>query len=129
MLKLTYSRILSLFAPLVMAACTGPSLYVPMPQSNFVPPNSTARPDPQHVKATVTATYISPFQTPVMPDARLQREAYAKALQGTDADLITDGYYTVHVTMIPLFTIVIFKVEGTVEGTAVKLVEIGRRSL
>jgi hypothetical protein len=123
------SRVLGLPFFFGIAACTGPSVYVPMPQSNFVPPNSTAANTQQHVKATVSSTYIYPFQNPIIPDARQQREVYAKALQGSDGDLITDGYFAVRSTLIPLFFIQVYNVESTVEGTAVRVVEIGRRPL
>jgi hypothetical protein len=117
-----------LFAPIVLAACTGPSLYVPMPQSNFAIPNANLV-GMGHVKGTVTATRVSPFQNLVIPDARLQREAYAKALQGSGGDLIIDGDYTARTTMIPLIFLQVYTVEGTVEGTAVKVAEIGSRPL
>jgi hypothetical protein len=100
-----------------------------MPQSSFVPPNSNAINTQQHVKATVSSTYIYPFQNPIIPDARQQREVYAKALQGSDGDLIADGYFAVHSTLIPLIFIQVYNVESTVEGTAVKVAELGRRPL
>ena len=125
----TMNKVLSLTLVFGIAACTGPSVYVPMPQSNFVPPNSTAAGTNQHVKATVSSTYIYPFQNPIIPDARQQREAYAKALQGSDGDLIVDGYFAVRSTLIPLMFIQVYNVQSTVEGTAVKVVEIGRRPL
>ena len=121
-------RLLGVTAPLAIAACTGPSLYVPIAQSGFAPPNSNAF-GGTHVRATVRTSYISPFNTPIIPDARLQREAYAKALAPTGADLITDGHYQVRTTLIPLLLVQVYNVEGTVEGTAVKVAEIGARPL
>jgi|tagenome__1003787_1003787.scaffolds.fasta_scaffold19125885_2 hypothetical protein len=128
MLSSFLPRALVLPILLATAACTGPSLFVPMPQSNFTLPNSNLVPM-GHVKGTVNATYVYPIQSPVIPDARMQREAYAKALQGSGGDLIIDGDYVVRTTLISLIFLQVYTVEGTVEGTAVKVAEIGERPL
>jgi hypothetical protein len=119
-----------LFASLALSACTGPSIYTPMPQSNFTYPNSSVAPL-THVRASVRQTYIAPFQTPDFADARMQREAYFKALQGSGGDLIIDGDYAIRSTVIwiPLLPVYFFNVEGIVEGTAAKIVEVGERRL
>jgi hypothetical protein len=115
---------------LIVDACTGASVYAPVPQSAFTPPNSDVVPG-QHVKATVSRTFISPFETPVIPDAAMQREASYKALQQSGGDLIIDGDYTSKITLVPLLfiPIVIYNVEGTVEGTSAKVAQVGARAL
>lgn len=118
----------ALFSNLTLVACTGASVYGPMSQSHFVPPNSDVAPI-GHVKASVTRVYVSPFQTPDIPSATMQREAYIKALQGSGGDLIINGDFTVRTTLIPLLFIVVFNAEGTVEGTAARIVRVGRRQL
>jgi hypothetical protein len=108
-----------------LGACTGPSLYSPLPQSGFATPNSDVVPL-GHVRATVTRTYVSPFQNPVFGDATMRREAYQQALKGSDGDLIIDGDFTVRSTVIPI-GLMFVNVEGTVEGTAVKIATVGYR--
>jgi hypothetical protein len=97
-----------------------------MPQSAFTPPNSDVVPG-EHVKATVSHSFFSPFQTPVIPDARLQQEAYFKALEKSGGDLIIDGDYSSRITIVPLIFLTVFTVEGTVEGTSARINRIGVR--
>ena len=113
------------FLLLAQSACTGPSLYAPLPQSGFATPNSDVVPL-GHVKATVSRTYIGPFQNPVYGDALTRRDAYEQALKGTDGDLIIDGDFTVRSTIVPIvFQFV--TVQATVEGTAAKISTVGYR--
>jgi hypothetical protein len=118
----------ALLLSLALTACTGASAYAPMAQSNFAYPNSNISPI-THVKASVTRTYVSPFQIPDIPSAAMQREAYFKALQGSGGDLIIDGDFTVRTTLIPLLFVTIINAEGTVEGTAAKIDQVGMRKL
>ena len=117
-----------ILASLSLAACTGASVYAPMPQSAFAYPNSDLSPL-GHVRASSTRTYISPFQILDIPGAAMQREAYLKALQGSGGDIIIDGDFTVRTTLIPLLFVTIINAEGTVEGTAAKVVQVGSRKL
>ncbi|TDH64211.1 hypothetical protein E2C06_02375 [Dankookia rubra] len=116
----------ALLLPLVLTACTGASIYAPMPQSGFTAPNMTVAPL-QHVKGTAARTYVLGLQTPAIPDARLQREAVMKALQGSEGDLIINADYQVVLTSFA--PLPIMRVEGTVEGTAARVVQIGARPL
>jgi hypothetical protein len=116
----------SIMISLILSGCTGPSLYQPLPQSHFVYPNGEPN-RLDHVKGTVTKTYIMPFQIPEFQSARLQREAYAIALEKSGGDLIIDGDYSVRSTLIPLPFLQIVTVEGTVEGTAAGQPKIGPR--
>ncbi len=113
------------FILLMQGACTGPSIYAPLPQSSFATPNSNIVPL-GHVKAVVTRTYIGPFQTPQFGDATMRRDAYTQALKGSDGDLIIDGDFTVRSTMIPI-GLIFYNVEATVEGTAAKISTVGYR--
>jgi hypothetical protein len=119
-------RSIALLVPIAISACSGPSLYAPLPQSAFAYPNSDVSPG-THVRATVTRSYIYPFQTPHYGDAEMRREAYVDALKGTDGDLIIDGDFTMTSKMIPLGFVNIFTVNATVEGTAAKIVQVGPR--
>src|SRR3954447_13578452 len=123
-----HSGIATLLVSLSLAACTGASVYAPMAQSNFAYPNANLSPL-THVKASVTRTYFSPFQIPDIPSAAMQREAYFKALQGSGGDLIIDGDFTVQTKLIPLLFVTIITAEGTVEGTAAKIDQVGIRKL
>jgi hypothetical protein len=115
-----------LLCPFAVMACTGPSFYSPLPQSAFAVPNSDVAPL-GHVKATVSKSYISPFETPTYGDATMRREAYLDALKGTDGDLIIDGDFSVRSSTVPLLFFNVTNVEGTVEGTAAKVTTVGAR--
>jgi hypothetical protein len=110
-----------------VAGCTGPSIWEPMPQSNFAYPNSNVT-QLDHVKASVSRTYLLPFQNVNFMDATQKQEAYNAALQRSGGDLIIDGNYTVRSKIVPLFIVTSITVEGTVEGTAAKMV-VGSRNL
>jgi len=97
-----------------------------MPQSGFTPANATVAPL-EHVKGTAARTYLFGLQTPAIPDARLQREAVMKALQGSEGDLIIDGDYQVVLTSYAPLPFI--RVEGTAEGTAARVVQLGARPL
>ncbi|HEY0183410.1 MAG TPA: hypothetical protein VGC09_11435 [Rhodopila sp.] len=120
------NRLLIVLASLLGAsACTGPSLYAPLPQSAFATPNSDVVPL-GHVRATVSRSYIAPFQTPDFGDATMRRDAYAQALKGTDGDLIIDGDFSMRSTIIPV-GVQIYSIQGTVEGTAARIATVGYR--
>lgn len=110
---------------LAQCACTGPSLYAPLPQSGFATPNSDVVPL-GHVKATVSRTYIGPFQNPVFGDAIMRCDAYEQALKGSDGDIIIDGDFAVRSTIVPI-GLQFVTVQGTVEGTAAKIATVGYR--
>jgi len=98
-----------------------------MPQSHFAVPNADYEPI-NHVKGTATESYIMPFQTPDgIPSPKLQRDAYFEALKISGGDLIIDGDFSVRTTMIPLLFVYIVTVEGTVEGTAARIIQVGAR--
>ena len=115
-----------LLAPVILTACTGASLYAPFSQSNFTYPNSDVVP-PTHVKATVTRSYILPFQNADIPDATVKRDAYIEALKSSGGDVIIDGDFSIRSKMIPLFVVMVVNVEDTVEGTAAKIRKVGFR--
>jgi hypothetical protein len=119
-------NVIVLLPVLGLAACTGPSLYEPMPQSAFAFPNSDVVPL-THVRATVSRFYIMPFQSPNFDNAAMRREAYLQALKGTNADIIIDGDYSVRTKLFPIL-LVFVQVQGTVEGTAARVTRVGSRS-
>jgi hypothetical protein len=117
---------LAMVGLLATSACSGPSLYSPLPQSNFAYPNSDVTPM-SHVVGSAKRSYFMPFQTPEFSDATMRREAYADALSKSGGDLIIDGDYTVKTTMIPILIGELFTVEARVEGTAARMTALGDR--
>ena len=117
---------LAIALPLLASACAGPSLYTPLPQTNFAYPNSDVAPL-SHVIGTSQRSYFFPFQSPEFNSAEMRREAYANALVKSGGDLIIDGDYTVKVKMIPLAFITLYTVDATVEGTAARMTAMGNR--
>jgi hypothetical protein len=119
---------LAVLFPLALAGCSGASLYVPLPQSHFAVPNGDYE-ELNHVKATVSESYVMPFQTPEgIPSPKMQRDAYFEALKASGGDLIVNGDFSVRTTTIPLLFVSIVTTEGTVEGTAAKIIQSGHRT-
>ena len=120
--KIRAAAILLATSPLL--ACTGASIYAPLPQTGFTAPNSTVAPVTR-VRGTASRSYFALLSFPVVPDARLQREATFNALQGSGGDLIVDASYSAVVTTFGPYA----RVDRTVEGTAARIVQVGARPL
>jgi hypothetical protein len=124
MLKFAYLTLA--LVSLTTSACTGPSLYEPLPQSQFVYPNSDVIPG-GHVTGSAEQTYIMPFQIPQYDSAVMRREAYVNALSPNGGDLIINGGFSERSMMVPLFIIYIVTVDYSVEGTSARMAEVGTR--
>ena len=127
MLPVRRLRQAALCAGLVASGCTGPSIWEPLPQSNFAYPNSNVIPL-QHTQGTVSRSYIAPFQTPVLNDAALMQDAIDQAVHNGGGDLLIDGSHSVQSTIVPLLFITVYTEKVTVDGTAAKM-EVGKRAL
>ena len=123
------TRALALLATagLILCCCAGPSVWQPLPQSNFAYPNSNVVPL-RHAQGTSSRTFVSPFQLPDLNDARQTQEAINKALQTSGGDIMIDGSYTMRSMTVPLLFISVVTVDVVVDGTAGKM-EIGKRNL
>lgn len=119
--------IVALGIALSLSACEGPSVWEPLAQSNFAYPNSNVVPT-THVSATVSKSYVVPFQNPNFNDAALLEQAINEARKKSGGDIIVDGSYSMTSTTIPLLFIAVVSVDVTVEGTATKM-ELGKREL
>ena len=111
----------------LLGGCAGPSLWLPMTQSNFDYPNSNVIPL-KHVVGTSTRSYFSPFEIPRFSDATAIEEAINNALRGSGGDIMIDGSYAMESKLVPLLFFESVTVTYTVDGTAGKM-EIGKRNI
>ncbi|MFN3077046.1 MAG: hypothetical protein ABT940_09250 [Alphaproteobacteria bacterium] len=113
--------------PALLSACSGPSIWVPIAQTNYAFPNSNVVPVGT-AKATATRSYVVPFQTPRFADAVAYAQLRDQALKSKNADILVDAEYHATTTIVPLYIVNIWTVNETLEGTAAKM-EIGKRDL